>query len=965
MANVLSRGDSSSVVLIGCHSFTALDPLPAVENNLTSLQNVLSDKRVWGVPEHRVEVLSQLTATGKPLNAEYVLSAAERAAEAATDTLVVYYAGHGLIHPNKTEELYLALPESSKGYARVRSALPFSDLRDVIRHSNAARKVVLLDCCYSARAMAGEMGSGEATDLVNKAEVEGTCVITAASETAVALAPPGAKFTAFTGVLLETLRNGVPDVGELIDMESLYDEIYIKLQHELRPLPQMQARNRAAQICIARNRAPALALLSTPRGSSAALGYQPDASEALGLMPPRRGGSAALSSQPDASEADLAGAQVRIYATSQEDELIGSGFLVAADVVCTNVHVVAMALGLPVNTEPKYGVLVELDFPLLSGQPRTRAEVEFWDSEKDVARLRLVAAVEGSWPAPHAGGTGVWQHPFRVLGFPSSAPDGIWVWGTLRARQALGWVQMEVHEPGPRISAGFSGAPVWDAEQGGVVGMMVAVDGGGRTAYLISWADLVDPKMLQPRCPFPGPRTFTQDDAEFFHGRDADIDRVYTAVLREAVTLVVGPSGCGKSSVVRAGVLPRLRADGMSVSELCLTQILPTVPSLVEVLTRSLELDLGDVGWSVKDGTVAGLPGTGGDALAELRGRILARREGIGHVLFVDQLEYVGADPATMRDLFTVLAALSGQAGAAVLRVVATARPSSLDMLVTPGTSDLVGNAVFLAPLAGGGLQLAITAPVDSVPGLRIEPGLPERIVADAGNEPGRMPLVQSVLAELWHNRTRSTLTHAAYDSFGGVPGALVRCADRVYDQLSQEQRECFRGLLVQLTQAGSGDTFVGRSVRTAALDPPAMDMARRLAHDRLVVLSPAPRGAEQEEIVDLAHESLIRLWPRLSRWLFESRDSGLWQKRLRADLNRWEDQNRDPSLLLRGADLADADRRMAMRPQDMSADEREYILLSKLFMHHARRHVLLKRAAIGALAVLTVLAAVLALSFA
>ncbi|MFE3591702.1 hypothetical protein ACFXOY_29820 [Streptomyces niveus] len=48
-----------------------------------------------------------------------------------------------------------------------------------------------------------------------------------------------------------------------------------------------------------------------------------------------------------------------------------------------------------------------------------------------------------------------------------------------------------------------------------------------------------------------------------------------------------------------------------------------------------------------------------------------------------------------------------------------------------------------------------------------------------------------------------------------------------------------------------------------------------------------------------------------------------------------------------------------------MSADEREYILPSNLFMRHARRHVLLTRAAIGALAVLTVLAAVLALSFA
>ncbi|MFE3591701.1 hypothetical protein ACFXOY_29815 [Streptomyces niveus] len=176
---------------------------------------------------------------------------------------------------------------------------------------------------------------------------------------------------------------------------------------------------------------------------------------------------------------------------------------------------------------------------------------------------------------------------------------------------------------------------------------------------------------------------------------------------------------------------------------------------------------------------------------------------------------------------------------------------------------------------AGGGAPAVLT---HRGPTVR-ERACPERARADA-DRPVRP-------RELWHNRTHSTLTHAAYDSFGGVPGALVRCADHAYDQLAQDQRDCFRGLLVQLTQAGSGDTLVGRSVRTAALDPPAMNMAGRLAHDGLVALSPSPcGGTEHEEVVDLARESLIRLWPPLSRWIVESRDSGLWQKRRRADLN-------------------------------------------------------------------------------
>lgn len=657
----------------------------------------------------------------------------------------------------------------------------------------------------------------------------------------------------------------------------------------------------------------------------------------------------------------LEASQVRIY--SAAGEVIGAGFLVATDVVCTCAHVVTRALGVPHAAEQASGKPVDIDFPLLDGRPPARAAVVSWRrGGADVALLRLDATVEGARPVPLVDGTGVWGHTFRALGYPAGADRGVWASGTLRAGQGSGWVQMEAQEPGPRISKGFSGAPVWDDAQDGVIGMTVAAHQGARTAYLLPSADLVDERTLRPRCPFQGLAAFTEEDEEFFHGRDSDTARVHTGVRRRPVTLVAGPSGCGKSSLLRAGVLPRLRAEDMSVSELRPVPGVRATAVLARALIGVLEPGLGEVERLAKSEELAGLLETGDDVPAELRGRVLARGQGAGHVLFVDQLEeYAGAEPDAGRELFGLLAALAGKDGAAVLRVVATARPDSLDVLVTAATSDLVSDAVqFLAPLAADDLERAVTAPVDAVPGLWFEPGLPERIVADAGDEPGRMPLVQFALTQLWERRTRSMLTHAAYDDLGGIAGVLVTYADDALAALPQAQQDCARRLFVQLARPGEGNSFSRRPTRAADLAPELLGLARELAPGKLVVLSHAPGGGEREEIVDLAHEALTALWPRLNQWLVDSRDFRSWQEQMRADLHRWQAQHREPARLLSGTDLAEADTRLAEHPDDMSADERGYIQLSR---RHSRRAARFRQTAVGALAVLTVLAVVLALT--
>nr|WSZ99458.1 trypsin-like peptidase domain-containing protein [Streptomyces sp. NBC_00857] len=654
--------------------------------------------------------------------------------------------------------------------------------------------------------------------------------------------------------------------------------------------------------------------------------------------------------------------QVRIF--SVHGDVAGAGFLVAADLVCTCAHVVEEALDLPAPVDEAPGGSVNLDFPLLSAHPSARASVVSWrHGGADVALLRLERPVEGARPVGLVDGTEVWEHPFRAFGHPDGADHGVWVRGTLRAGMAAGLLQMEAHLPGPRITEGFSGSPVWDDVQGGVVGMTVAAHRGESTAFLLPSADLIDEHIMPACCPFQGLESFTEEQSQFFHGRGADTTRVLEALDQRPVVLVVGPSGCGKSSLVGAGVLPRLREQGAGVSEVRPVPGARATSVLAHVLTDVLEPGLGEIEHLVRAEELAWLLADGPDVLAALRGRILARGPSAGHVLFVDQFEeYARAVPAEACELFRMLSDLAGRRGAAALRVVATARPDSLDALVTVSTSDVVSDAVqFLAPLSDDDLKRAVTAPVDAVPGLWFEPGLPERIVADAGDEPGRMPLVQFALTELWHQRSNSMLTHAAYDALGGIAGALVGHANGVHAKLTREQQELAPRLFAQLARPGDGDTFVRRPARTTDLAPELLELVRELTRSgKLLVLSHAPGESGQEEIVDLAHEALTELWPLLRTWLVESRDFRAWQEQLRADVGRWQAQRSDPARLLSGADLAEADLRLKGHSQDVSAEERTYIQLSH---RHSRRRIRARRAAVGVLAVLTALSVVLAIS--
>ncbi|OXY91643.1 LysM peptidoglycan-binding domain-containing protein [Streptomyces sp. 2R] len=232
---------ASRAVLVGASAFTTLEDLPAVRANIPALKGLLSDPILHLDAGHCQTLVD-------PASPREVSVAVRAAAQEATGTLLVYYAGHGLIDPG-TGLLYLAVPDSDRDSV-FDSAVPYEWIKRSVATSRAARRIVILDCCYSARAFGVQSESVAAL-----AEIDGTYLMAAAAETAVALSPPEEPYTAFTGELLDLLRDGVVSPNEFLDLDTVFDELTRRLQAKSRPRPQSLCRNSLGSWPFARNNA--------------------------------------------------------------------------------------------------------------------------------------------------------------------------------------------------------------------------------------------------------------------------------------------------------------------------------------------------------------------------------------------------------------------------------------------------------------------------------------------------------------------------------------------------------------------------------------------------------------------------------------------------------------------------------------------------------------------------------------
>ena len=431
--------------------------------------------------------------------------------------------------------------------------------------------------------------------------------------------------------------------------------------------------------------------------------------------------------------------------------------------------------------------------------------------------------------------------------------------------------------------------------------------------------------------PYRGLLPFTEQHASLFFGRRDEVAWLAERLREEPFLAVVGPSGAGKSSLVHAGLVPRLREEGA-------WQVITLRPGHDPLATLSSRLTTGDTAtfgdtFITGDLATAAAPGEPlphdlasvvREHLQESPGRLGVQLAGIAEasrgrlLLVVDQLEEVcthAADAAAGSAFLEAIASAAGDVEEPV-RVVVTLRDDFLGRLaVGPQIRRALGRVAVVRTPAAASLRECLVRPLELV-GYRFEDDeLVDDIVAELGEGPAGLPLLQFTARMLWERRDRGrrVLTRAAYTDMGGVGGALAEHADGVLRGLRPDELREAHALLLRLVTPSGTRRVLTRAEAIEGIGAAAPDILDRFVDARIVTSGRADGAGDASARVELVHEALLEAWGTLRRWVDESREELVFLEQIEQAAELWEDRGRRREEVWTGDALAEA-RRMVAR---------------------------------------------------
>ncbi|HVO69566.1 MAG TPA: AAA family ATPase, partial [Aggregatilineaceae bacterium] len=412
--------------------------------------------------------------------------------------------------------------------------------------------------------------------------------------------------------------------------------------------------------------------------------------------------------------------------------------------------------------------------------------------------------------------------------------------------------------------------------------------------------------------PFPGLRAFTPADAPIFFGRGAETDALVRRLSDPGCrkVAVVGASGSGKSSLVGAGLIPRLAANAIEGSrDWAAVRFTPgelasgdPFEALVVALVRDLPALRAD---GVLPRVLTGQLHEGPEAL----GGIVEQALGDGPawaelVVFIDQFEELFSlvKPPHVLPFIDLLGYM---ATAPRVRTVLTLRADFYAKCVEyPALADLLETTTY--PLAApevGALHEMVARPAD-LAGLTFETGLVDRVLDDTGMEPGALALMAYALDELYRECTQAEcLTHAAYQALGGVRGAIGERAESTFAALDPEAQASLPDVFRELAEVDERGVAIRRraGVAQVARTAAARRLVDALTGARLLVQG---QGEDEQPVVEVAHEALLRSWTRLAGWIEDTQDDLRLLRQVRLGAEDWDRAGRNPADVLMGTRL-------------------------------------------------------------
>ncbi|WP_218023371.1 nSTAND1 domain-containing NTPase [Nocardia altamirensis] len=456
--------------------------------------------------------------------------------------------------------------------------------------------------------------------------------------------------------------------------------------------------------------------------------------------------------------------------------------------------------------------------------------------------------------------------------------------------------------------------------------------GGEREEWRARWyavdtelafaADAVSRDDAAAPAPYVGLAAFEPGDAERFFGRDELVADLLSRVRERRLLGVFGASGSGKSSALRAGLVATALSEGVFGTGPQPTLLFTPGPHPLEELAVRLAELTGESAVTLK----AELTADSGNLHLRIRQAMIAQPDGADLLMVIDQFE----------EVFTLCRAQQERAAFIAALIAASTASTSRARVVLGVRADFYGHClqypelvaalrdaqVPVGPMSADQLRDAIVEPATRA-GLIAETALVSRLVAEAAGQPAVLPLLSHALLETWRRRRGTRLTLVGYEETGGIDQAIAHTAEQVYNGLGASEKQLARGLFLRLTAPGEGTEDTRRRVPRAELDvdPATTSVLETLTNARLVT-------ADRDH-VQIAHEALIRGWPRLRGWLDDDRDGLRVHRHLTDATQAWESVDRDPGALYRGARLTLARDWAAGNDATLTDRERRFVAAS------------------------------------
>jgi WD40 repeat protein len=473
-------------------------------------------------------------------------------------------------------------------------------------------------------------------------------------------------------------------------------------------------------------------------------------------------------------------------------------------------------------------------------------------------------------------------------------------------------------------------------------------------------------------CPYRGLESFDEEHSRFFFGRGKKLEELLEHLRQEARLLVVtGDSGSGKSSILRAGLIQAVRAGKINGSYRWLTISMEPKSrpchELAVLLTRSLHqeelrIEPGET-QAAEARSRRGIVETLGmiendlrknpDALSNHIDLALKSQPGKPRLLLVvdsfEQLHHKFFDKDGGKDLEEREAFLANLRDAAsvvdgLVHVVIGVRSD----FVPWGRGTFTGikrREAFISDMQPEEIEEAITLPARFADA-RFSDGLVNTLKEAVHKEPGKLPLLQFALKQLWSNASNNELTFQAYAAMGEFKGAVTSYADDLLKKMKPAERDLAFAILGRLVQLGEkSDTDTRRTDTRSELESIKKDVARavliRLVDGRLLIARNDAQlfgeGTSGEVRIELAHEILIREWPQLKQWINDNREKLKLYEALRRRALSWSSDN-NPKYLWDGSDLSDAQKLERSEQLAISKLERDFLASCRRAEEEAQR---------------------------